>query len=762
MKNAISFINQLTKKLIIANVKDPLFELYYDFSYKIKNFDNIIYCYYNIDKINDALYDNDKIINIQLLKSSDDKLLYQYYFYIDLLINYNIHITNFEFSIDIIRNINEIQIDDSNKIKKIVKSKIVKDLINSYKSIHGNSDELKTIKIKTNLNILKESYGIFKEMNIEINDIKSIKLEEIYLKIIIFLIENRKFEDYEYTYDIIEQLNLEYINLTKIMIEKILQILNSEESFIKDYIIFNCNDLLDIKKINFYYILLKYILKNSFYIYQIPFLLKTKKIIIQAIKEKNNSLFTDINDKQFNEKIKYIIEILSDSPYFISKYNSKELKNEFDDSKNENINSIKTQSSSSSIYNENNKTSNINENNNLIENKSHITGQTFNISHCNDKEVSDSFPPDESYSLELKLFNFKKDAINIMKELTNGFIIISGNNNLVIYNYEYHKLESFDFEEPIYNIFEVNTNIYNGNKKNSLSFIINFKNNKFYEYEFLIKNDNELKPIPRNGKKYLYPYSLFYLERNEQNNFRNIFCGSEGIIYYPNFFSKITENKLDKPKFKDPIYGGIQIDNDYAVLISKNQENKNNSNFKLILLNIKEDKIQPLEIEDYSLNLSPNCLSFLKINNEKNKILVLCACKTKKNEINGFLYFIFGENKPIFHGTDIKVNCFCQLSKFHEVSNSISNENKNYKIEGTNYFLVGGGNEKDKSTKKGIIKLLKYDESSNKIKNGNEIKNDFNESISCIIQTRRNGNILISCKDENFYVCDRKCIKDIQ
>ena len=248
MKKGISFINQLTKKLIITNVKDPLFDLYYDCSYKIKNFDNIIYCYYNIDKIIDALYDNDKIINIQLLKSSDDKLLYQYYFYIDLLINYNIHITNFEFSIDIIRNINEIQIDDSNKIKKIVKSKIVKDLINSYKSIHGNSDELKTIKIKTNLNILKESYGIFKEMNIEINDIKSIKLEEIYLKIIIFLIENRKFEDYEYTYDIIEQLNLEYINLTKIMIEKILQILNSEESFIKDYMIFNCNDLLDIKR----------------------------------------------------------------------------------------------------------------------------------------------------------------------------------------------------------------------------------------------------------------------------------------------------------------------------------------------------------------------------------------------------------------------------------------------------------------------------------------------------------------------------------
>ena len=157
-------------------------------------------------------------------------------------------------------------------------------------------------------------------------------------------------------------------------------------------------------------------------------------------------------------------------------------------------------------------------------------------------------------------------------------------------------------------------------------------------------------------------------------------------------------------------------------------------------------------------------MSFFKINNEKNKILVLCACKTKEGEINGFLYFIFDEKEifPIFISIGIEVNCFCQLSKFHKVSNSILNENKNYKIEGTNYFLVGGGYKKDKSEERGIIKLLKYDESSNKIKNGNEIKNDFNEPISCIIQSRRNGNILISCKDENFYVCESSCINDIQ
>ena len=728
----MSFINQsIEKKQVVTIVKDPLIQFYYDFSYKIHNFYNLEYLNYNIDKIDIDLYNNDKIINIPPLKSSEDKLLFQYYFYIDLLINYNINIINFEFSIDIIKNIIKQQIKDSSEIKKIIRSKIVIDLINSYEGFNLNTDELKAINIKTSLDILKNSCDIFKKMNIEIkNNIKNIKLEEIYIKIIISLIENRKLEDYNYAYDIIEQLNLEYINLTKNMIEKLLQLLNSEESFIKDYIILNYNDLLNVKKINFYYILFKYILKNSFYIYQIPFLLKPKKIIIQAIKEKNNNLFPDNCNEEFKEKIKYIIKFLSDSSYYISKYFPKELKDELIDSKNDNVNLVKTQSQ--------------------------ITGKTFNPSHSHDKEVN-SIPPDESYSLELKKFNFPKDGINIIKELSKGFIIISGNKNLAIYNYEYHKLKSFNFEEEIYNIFEVNKNINNGNNKNTLSFIINFKNNKFYEYEFLIKNDNELQPIPKNGKNHQNPYSLFYLERKEENNCQNIFCGNGGITYYPNYFTKITDNNLNKPpKYKDPIYGGIQIDNDYTVLISKNLEN---SNFKLIVLNIKEDKLDFLEIEDYSLNLSPNCLSFLKINNEKKEILVLCACKTKDDKINGFLYFILGENKLNFHETDFKVNCFSQLTNFHEISKSFSNENKNYKKEVINYFLVGGVYKKDYSKERGIIKLLEYNDNTKKLKNGNDFKNDFNESISCITQYERNQSILISCKNENFYVCEKILLK---
>ena len=61
------------------------------------------------------------------------------------------------------------------------------------------------------------------------------------------------------------------------MIDDIFKILNNNENYINDYILINNEDFSNEKKINFYFILFKYILKNSIYIYQLPFILKTKK-----------------------------------------------------------------------------------------------------------------------------------------------------------------------------------------------------------------------------------------------------------------------------------------------------------------------------------------------------------------------------------------------------------------------------------------------------------------------------------------------------
>ena len=78
----------------------------------------------------------------------------------------------------------------------------------------------------------------------------------------------------------------------------------------------------NVKKINFYYILLKYILKESFYIYQTDFLIKARESIIHFIKNNLYSLLvltSDLNE-DMKEKLDFIIKALTDTDYFYSKY----------------------------------------------------------------------------------------------------------------------------------------------------------------------------------------------------------------------------------------------------------------------------------------------------------------------------------------------------------------------------------------------------------------------------------------------------------
>jgi hypothetical protein len=152
-------------------------------------------------------------------------------------------------------------------------------------------------------------------------DINKIKIDLIYIRIINDLILNKKLEDYNYTYNIIQQMDLESIDLTEIMFNELLEILKNKNN-INEYIILNINDLLDIKKINFYYILLKYILKNSFYLYQIPFLLESRSFIIKEIKANSKKFFSaEIkHGSDIESRVIYIIKALTDSPYYYFKF----------------------------------------------------------------------------------------------------------------------------------------------------------------------------------------------------------------------------------------------------------------------------------------------------------------------------------------------------------------------------------------------------------------------------------------------------------
>ena len=202
--------------------------------------------------------------------------------------------------------------------------------------------------------------------------------------------------------------------------------------------------------------------------------------------------------------------------------------------------------------------------------------------------------------------------------------------------------------------------------------------------------------------------------------------------------------------------------------ITKCQEyNKKQLNILILYDLIKKRIIKKEELPFYlSFNLSQNSLTKMNIEKkininkkEYNKVL-LCACKKYiKGQKNGILVFNYNFNdkeyiKREFYKTDnFEVYCFCQLSIYERTSDLL---NDNYEKTNTNYFLVGGY---DLCKSKGIIKLYKliynYENDSITIKyiENPIVKgiNDIRGPISCIIQSKQNGNILITSWDGNIY-----------
>ena len=117
-------------------------------------------------------------------------------------------------------------------------------------------------------------------------------------------------------------MELENINITEKMYKNFIDFLNSDNNILEKYCIEKIDDLINIKKINLYYIILKYILKEEILIYEISFLLKTRKLIIEIITRNLYELLAitaDLDDKT-REKLEYVIKFISDVGYYFEKY----------------------------------------------------------------------------------------------------------------------------------------------------------------------------------------------------------------------------------------------------------------------------------------------------------------------------------------------------------------------------------------------------------------------------------------------------------
>ena len=222
------------------------------------NKSNIIKLFFLARKsIHRILFEKDEIINI---KYDNTKKSLVSNFYLNLLLKENPDIIDYSFSIDFIKEVNKERKKQTDKFKNILMAKCINDLIINYEGTeeyneYEDKEILEALKeenkmtIKQNLNVFR-----FIGLNYDENDIRIKKIDEIYIDIINSLIKKRKFDDYKYTSDVLNQLELKNIDITEKMTEELFKVLNSKEKYVNDYLILKNEDLYDEKKVNFYYI----------------------------------------------------------------------------------------------------------------------------------------------------------------------------------------------------------------------------------------------------------------------------------------------------------------------------------------------------------------------------------------------------------------------------------------------------------------------------------------------------------------------------
>jgi len=316
-------VNESNPKKQISNLPKNL-----DLSFELEDIKSIQklnnpfflkFLYINRDKVNELLYNEEVFFTIDF--EIKDKKISQY-IYLCFLIEEN-EICNYQYPFELINKLNEIQRGEKEILKKIFIAKMIISLVYNYNQIDDNEDnkdnkheeELQKIS-EFNSRILdaKDNITILNQYGLKLEGLKEKKIEELYSIIFKYLIEKSKLEDSGFIESIIKQIELESIILTKSMLDELTKIL--EKEYIKKYEIKNFDDILNKRKINFYYNLIKYILKQSLYIYQIPFLLETRKKILNLIKNNLKNLSTSIKNCENAYKIEYILkQFISDNSF---------------------------------------------------------------------------------------------------------------------------------------------------------------------------------------------------------------------------------------------------------------------------------------------------------------------------------------------------------------------------------------------------------------------------------------------------------------
>ena len=780
-------IESFSKSSIPIKDEIPLISKYSDIEkiIKLKVENKYEYFYNNRIRINRILYEEDKFI---VIKNYNEEEMLTNLFFLILLIKAQEEVTNYIYDFKFIENVNNFRKNCTNKLTTLIISMLIIDLIKNYRGasvVYDDSYEKDLSQINDENIKIRDSFNFKKELNIELNkkQIKSNNVEELYLNLIISLIENEKLNDYEFATNIFEQLELKTINITKRMYNKLKETFDYKNNFIQKYMISKFEDLLDEKKINFYYIILNYIFKKSFYIYNIPLLLDTQKTLIKIVKSDSAKLLELLETKndKFKSRLKYNIKFICDFEYYNIEYfhgtigTLKELNDcnkesyietkdfyfdeSFDYFKLDQIQN-KTNSSIKAEITDSLKNKNNFENENE---KSILEIQNLNIEKSKTKNiVNDIINVDISiihYSfLEFEdLIGRHKPSAEFIKSLDETYFISGGGNTkLSFYDENCKKIKNIELYENISYISELKTCLGYNKKKKDISILACLE--KELSLITIQKEDFDDYKIVKYNISYITPYFFFELRRN--NLF--IICGKNGIYYFYDLFSNVVsikENRIYDKSYR----GGIYLNNYKLAFISNKVVN--NGEDKLIIYNLKSNTFMK-KIDGYSFRISSNGLSIIpREETQSNTKILLCACKKYlSNQKNGILIVNVQteENediqKPFYDTGSFEVYCFCPILRI-ATKEKIYFFKENIDLYDTDYFLVGGF---DSCKNKGIIKLYKLIR-SDKIEDTriefiqcidfekNKKFKGFTMPISCMKQSKKNGKILVTCWDGNVY-----------
>ena len=285
-----------------------------------------LFLYSNQHKIFDILYESDAVIDLNDLKDKITELSDLYF--LDLLL-IDKDIIYFIYPFEFITNINKVQKNCDKVYRKIFLSKIMIDIINNFNNNSDNElneEQKKEIQIieEENQNIIKKNFNSFKEIS-KLEDVDSFNeknIDEIYADIICNLIYGNFLTNDPKINDILEQLDIKNIEITRPILNKLDEIFKSSNKFINKFKVSNIIELIKNKDyINFYYFLFAYILKHPYYIYQFEFLNQIRNNLINKLKQNTKEL-TYYGYGEYKDKIDYIVSFFLDSEHYTYYFNT--------------------------------------------------------------------------------------------------------------------------------------------------------------------------------------------------------------------------------------------------------------------------------------------------------------------------------------------------------------------------------------------------------------------------------------------------------